>query len=163
MRLFVCERTFFFLFRTDSSSSLVFTYLGQHSLLENMHRYKCPFVKHQASAIFLTQVSVCRCQSRARAGLTLSSPCGAVCMRGEAVGNLAFQVNFISGSRRSLSVWDSAAPPFLPQSGLSIKTVRMCCDSMRFSSHQATPANSATRQQFSQKGVLLLQQQMNHP
>lgn len=50
----VCVSEFFFLPRADSSDSLVFTYLGQQSPLENMHRYNCPFVKHQTSAIFLT-------------------------------------------------------------------------------------------------------------
>lgn len=48
----VCMRACVFLLpKSDSSSSLC---LFQQSPLENMHRYNCPFVKHQTSAIFLT-------------------------------------------------------------------------------------------------------------
>ena len=50
----VCAVECFFFPGADSSASLVFTYLGQRSPLENMHRYNCPFVKHQTSVIFLT-------------------------------------------------------------------------------------------------------------
>lgn len=156
--LYVAIRVFF-LPRADSSTFTVFTYLAQRSPLENMHLYNCPFVKHQTSAIFLTYVSVCWCQSTELTLSSLGSHSARVyaerhCGKSQA----AFHVKFTFRSRHSLTVWDGRAPPS-PHFGqrLSVRQLKMCRVVLRVNdSHQATTTHSWS----SAKSVLLPRRHM---